>query len=86
MTEARRGLAPERGGLAFELAGARAVGMSPVFVSGVMAELWPERIQERLAQCDHHVRSIPEVLALIGVQEAPGGGGCTSEQSVGRFG
>ena len=55
-----------------ELAGARAVGMSPVFVSAVMAELWPERIQERLAQCNHHVRIVPEVLALVGIQEASG--------------
>ena len=50
-----------------ELAGARTAGMSPVFMSEVMAELWPERIPERLAQCDHHIRSIPEVLTLIGL-------------------
>jgi putative hydrolase of the HAD superfamily len=48
-----------------ELEGARAAGMSPVFVSGVMAELWPERIPERLAQSDHHIHRISEVLALV---------------------
>ena len=54
-----------------ELSGARAAGMTPVFMSGIMQELWPERIPERLAQCDHHVRSIREVLALLGVEDAP---------------
>lgn len=56
-----------------ELEGARAAGMSPVFVSGVMAELWPERIPERLAQADHHVRNIPEILALVGLDESAAG-------------
>ena len=58
-----------------ELAGARAVGMSPVFVSGVMAELWPERIPEKLAQCDHHVRTISEVLHLVSIGESSAAGG-----------
>ncbi len=58
-----------------ELVGARAAGMSPVFLSGVMAELWPERIPERLAQCDHHVTRVPELLALpsISFTRSPGG-------------
>ncbi len=30
-----------------ELAGARAAGMSTAFVSGVMASLWPDRVEER---------------------------------------
>jgi putative hydrolase of the HAD superfamily len=45
-----------------ELAGARDAGMSTVFVSGVIAELWPERVQQRLSLCDHHVEQVPEVL------------------------
>jgi putative hydrolase of the HAD superfamily len=57
-----------------ELEGARAAGLSPVFVSGVMAELWPERIPERLAHADHHIRSIPEVLELLGIDPARCGG------------
>lgn len=55
-----------------ELAGARAVGMTPVFMSGIMEELWPDQIPARLAQCDHHVRSIREVLSLPGVAEQTG--------------
>ena len=51
-----------------ELVGARAAGMSPVFLSGVMAELWPERIPERLAQCDHHITRVPELLVLLGLR------------------
>jgi putative hydrolase of the HAD superfamily len=58
-----------------ELEGARAAGMSPVFVSGVMAELWPERISERCAQSDHHIENISEVLALVGLEGAVGSGG-----------
>lgn len=39
--------------------------MSTAFMSGVMAELWPEKIPERIAISDHHIRSIPEVLSLV---------------------
>jgi putative hydrolase of the HAD superfamily len=48
-----------------ELAGARAVGMSPVFVSGVVADLWPASVSERLPLCDHHIRHVPDVLTLL---------------------
>jgi putative hydrolase of the HAD superfamily len=48
-----------------ELVGAKAAGMSTVFVSGVMAQLWPERIEERRAISDHHVERIPELLSLL---------------------
>jgi len=50
-----------------ELVGARAAGMSTVFVSGVMSTLWPERIPERLASSDHHVERVPELLQLLGL-------------------
>ena len=55
-----------------ELVGAKEMGMSTVFISGVMAELWPERVQQRLALCDHHVERIPEVLPLLGLTTAWG--------------
>ena len=50
-----------------ELIGAKAAGMSTVFVSGVMAELWPERVQQRLSISDHHIGRVPQVLTLLGV-------------------
>jgi putative hydrolase of the HAD superfamily len=50
-----------------ELAAAKAVGMSTVLISGVLAALWPERISERLKSADHHIREIPEVLPILGV-------------------
>jgi putative hydrolase of the HAD superfamily len=51
-----------------ELTGAKAVGMTTVFVSGVIAESWPARVEERLRQCDHHVRDVPELLALLDLE------------------
>ena len=53
-----------------ELRGAKAVGLRTVFVSGVIEELWPERIPARRAVADHHVRFVPEVLPWLGI-EAP---------------
>jgi len=50
-----------------ELQGAKAVGLRTVFVSGVIEELWPERIAARRAVADHHVRWVPEILPLVGV-------------------
>jgi putative hydrolase of the HAD superfamily len=47
-----------------ELVGAREVGFSTVFVSGVMAEFWAHLIPERLGVADHHVTTIPEILML----------------------
>jgi len=39
--------------------------MSTVFVSGVIAELWPDRIPERLAICDHRIeRDVRPILGL----------------------
>jgi putative hydrolase of the HAD superfamily len=48
-----------------ELAGAKAVGLRTVFVSGVIAELWPERIASRLATADHHVEHAWEVERIV---------------------
>jgi putative hydrolase of the HAD superfamily len=50
-----------------ELVGARNVGMPTVFISGVVTELWPGRVQQRLSTCDHHVERIPQVLTLVGL-------------------
>lgn len=50
-----------------ELEGAKAAGMSTVFVSGVIATLWPEPIAERRAISDHHIQRIPELLPLLGL-------------------
>ena len=48
-----------------ELAGAKACGLRTVFVSGVIAELWPERIAPRIAVADHHLAWAHDVLALL---------------------
>ena len=47
-----------------ELDGAKAVGLRTVFVSGVIEELWPERIASRRAIADHHVQWAHEVEDL----------------------
>jgi putative hydrolase of the HAD superfamily len=48
-----------------ELRGAKAVGLRTIFVSGVIAELWPERIDERRAIADHHVQSAADVAGML---------------------
>ena len=42
--------------------------MQTVFVSGVISELWPERINERRAVSDHHIEWISELLPLLGLE------------------
>ncbi len=41
--------------------------MTTVLVSGVIRELWPEKIAERAAIADHHIARVPEILGLIGL-------------------
>jgi putative hydrolase of the HAD superfamily len=48
-----------------ELEGARAIGLRTVLMSGVIGELWPEKIAARLPFADHHIRGIPELLPLL---------------------
>jgi len=48
-----------------ELVGAKDVGLRTVLMSGVIAELWPERIPERIGIADHHIKALPEILSLI---------------------
>ena len=50
-----------------ELIGAKEVGLSTVFVSGVIAEHWPDRVTERLKISDHHVTRVPQILTLLGL-------------------
>jgi putative hydrolase of the HAD superfamily len=54
-----------------ELIGAKNAGLSTVFISGVIAELWPQRVAGRIASADYHIRNVPEILPLIGV-DCPG--------------
>jgi len=51
-----------------ELVVAKALGMQTVFVSGVISELWPERVNERRAVSDHHIEWISELLPLLGLE------------------
>ena len=48
-----------------ELIGAKSAGLTTVFISSVVAELWPDRVPERLAVCDHHIERIPQILELL---------------------
>jgi putative hydrolase of the HAD superfamily len=50
-----------------ELRGAREVGLSTVFVSGVVSELWPDRVPSRMAMCHHHIERLPDILRVLGV-------------------
>ena len=47
-----------------ELTGARAVGLTTVFVSGVMSELWPEAVEQRAAEADFRIARIPDLMTL----------------------
>jgi len=53
-----------------ELVAANEVGMGTVFVSGVIAKLWPEKVAERIPVADHHVAWVPEILGLLGLVRA----------------
>jgi hypothetical protein len=44
--------------------------MKTVFVSGVIAELWPETVAQRMPTADHHIEWVPEILSLLGVRHA----------------
>ncbi len=52
-------------GGANELIGAKEVGLSTVFVSGVIAEHWPDRVPERIRISDYHVTLMPQILCLL---------------------
>ena len=48
-----------------ELVGAKASGFKTVFISGIIKELWPHRVAERLVIADHHIERLPEVEAVV---------------------
>jgi putative hydrolase of the HAD superfamily len=48
-----------------ELMAARALGMSTVFMSGILEELWPDRIRARIDQADFHIRALPQLLDIV---------------------
>ncbi len=48
-----------------ELVGAKDVGLATVFVSGVIAQLWPEVIPSRIQLSDHHLQWAHEVPGLL---------------------
>jgi putative hydrolase of the HAD superfamily len=50
-----------------ELTGAKNVGLTTVFVSGVIAEFWPERVQQRLTLADYHVECVAKMPELLGL-------------------
>lgn len=50
-----------------ELVGAKEIGLSTVFVSGVIGELWPETVAQRVPTADHHITAVPEIVALLGL-------------------
>jgi putative hydrolase of the HAD superfamily len=52
-----------------ELVGSRQAGLYSVFFSGVMEELWPERIPALLQVADVHIRTLSELLLLPGLSQ-----------------
>jgi putative hydrolase of the HAD superfamily len=50
-----------------ELIGVKEVGLSTVFVSGVIAEHWPDRVADRIKISDYHVTLMPQILTLLGL-------------------
>lgn len=47
-----------------ELEGARSLGLETVFVSGVVAKLWPDRVEKRAAAATHRVDRPEEILGM----------------------
>ncbi|NLW50219.1 MAG: HAD family hydrolase [Candidatus Brocadiaceae bacterium] len=45
-----------------ELQGARAAGMVTVMITGIIRELWPDRIEERKAHADFVIERLPELV------------------------
>ena len=47
-----------------ELEGARAVGLQTVFVSGIIAQIWPDRVEKRGAAAAHRIHRAADLLKL----------------------
>jgi len=65
-----------------ELTGAREAGLFSVFFSGVMEELWPERIPALSEAADVHIRAFPDLLLLPALSESVLSGGCSIAADV----
>jgi putative hydrolase of the HAD superfamily len=65
-----------------ELVGAKSAKMTTVLVSGVIAELWPERIPDRIALADHHIAWVPEILNLLGLTPSGTDGPSTASRAI----
>jgi len=46
-----------------ELEGARSVGLTTVMITGIIEDLWPERIPAARAHADHEIHELRELLA-----------------------
>jgi putative hydrolase of the HAD superfamily len=46
-----------------ELIGAKAVGLTTVMITGIIKEIWPERIGERRRHADFVIETLPELTA-----------------------
>ena len=46
-----------------ELAGAKALGIATVMISGIIREIWPDKIAERAAQADFQIEHLSELIA-----------------------
>jgi len=45
-----------------ELAGAKKVGLTTVMITGIIQELWPEKIPDRRKWADYEIVNITELL------------------------
>jgi len=45
-----------------ELQGAKEAGLSTIMITGIIEELWPEKIPERKKWADHVIKNIPELI------------------------
>jgi len=49
-------------GSSFELQGARAAGMTTVLMTGIIQDLWPERVEERKAHADFVIERLSQLV------------------------
>jgi putative hydrolase of the HAD superfamily len=56
-----------------ELEGAAGVGLVTVFMSGIVAAMWPEVVAGRRAVARHEIKAIPEIIELLEAGEPRAG-------------
>ncbi|MDD5706359.1 MAG: HAD hydrolase-like protein [Kiritimatiellae bacterium] len=54
-----------------ELAGARKVGLATVMITGIIKELWPERIDSRKADADYVIERLAELIPRLAPAPVP---------------